>query len=276
MNEEDFIKELIRNKQKRVQHFPDKQKARYFIEELFDLLFVRTTAGEMGINTKEKYGRLKITFTELVAVSGQDDDAVRKQTAIFFEQLPLLYQFATQDAQYILDSDPAAKSIEEVLSAYPGFFATVVYRFSHQLFQQGFTMLPRFFTEYAHSKTGIDIHPGAKIGCPFAIDHGTGVVIGETSVIGNHVKIYQGVTLGALNVSKDKASIKRHPTIEDNVIIYSGATILGGDTVIGSGTIIGGNVWLTYSVPSNSVVYHKSEIRVKDNNPFPEPLNFVI
>jgi serine O-acetyltransferase len=175
-----------------------------------------------------------------------------------------------------LNSDPAAKSIEEVITAYPGFFATFVYRMAHLLCQHECILLSRFFTEYAHSKTGIDIHPAAVIGRSFSIDHGTGVVIGETTIIGDHVKVYQGVTLGALNVSKAIASTKRHPTIEDNVVIYAGATILGGNTVVGSGSIIGGNVWLTNSVPPNSVVYHKSEVHVKDNNPFPEPLNFVI
>jgi serine O-acetyltransferase len=137
-------------------------------------------------------------------------------------------------------------------------------------------ILPRIFTEYAHGKTGIDIHPGATIGKSFFIDHGTGIVIGETTVIGDNVKIYQGVTLGALNVSKDKASTKRHPTIEDNVIIYSGATILGGETIIGHDSVIGGNVWLTYSVLPNSIVYHKSEVAVKDKYPDAEVLNFVI
>jgi len=131
-------------------------------------------------------------------------------------------------------------------------------------------------SEHAHSKSGIDIHPGAEIGKSFFIDHGTGIVIGETTHIGDNVKIYQGVTLGALNVAKANASMKRHPTIEDNVIIYSGATILGGNTKIGHDSIIGGNVWITDSIPAHSVVYHKSEIKVRDNNPFPEPLNFVI
>lgn len=187
-----------------------------------------------------------------------------------------MYDQLLLDATAILQSDPAAKSIEEVMAAYPGFFATVVYRLAHLLWQQNIPVLPRYFTEYAHSRTGIDIHPGASIGHSFAIDHGTGVVIGETTVIGNGVKIYQGVTLGALNVSKENASVKRHPTIQDDVVIYAGATILGGNTTIGKGSIIGGNVWLTYSVPAASIVYHKSEINVKDSNNFPEPLNFVI
>jgi serine O-acetyltransferase len=181
-----------------------------------------------------------------------------------------------EDAEAILASDPAARSLSEVIVAYPGFYATVIYRVSHCIWSLGVTILPRLFCEFAHSKTGIDIHPGAQIGKAFAIDHGTGIVIGESTVIGNNVKMYQGVTLGALNVLKESASTKRHPTIEDDVILYSGATILGGETVIGRGSIIGGNVWLTNSVPPNSVVYHKSEIKVKDREPFPEPLNFVI
>jgi serine O-acetyltransferase len=131
-------------------------------------------------------------------------------------------------------------------------------------------------TEYAHKITGIDIHPGAVIGSPFSIDHGTGIVIGETTKIGNYVKLYQGVTLGALSVDKSKASSKRHPTIEDNVILYAGSTILGGETVVGRNCIIGGNVWLTESVAPFSVVYHKSEIIVRDQNNFREPINFII
>ena len=136
--------------------------------------------------------------------------------------------------------------------------------------------MPRLLSEFAHSKTGIDIHPNATIGESFTIDHGTGIVIGETAIIGNSVKLYQGVTLGALNVDKSQAITKRHPTIEDNVIIYSGATILGGRTVIGHDSIIGGNVWLTNSVESYSIVYHKSEIKVREKYNFSEVLNFVI
>ena len=131
-------------------------------------------------------------------------------------------------------------------------------------------------TEYAHKVTGIDIHPGAEIGCPFSIDHGTGIVVGETTRIGNSVKLYQGVTLGALSVDKSKASKKRHPTIGDNVILYAGSTILGGETIVGRDSIIGGNVWLTESIPPFSVVYHKSETIIRNQNGFQEPINFVI
>ena len=137
-------------------------------------------------------------------------------------------------------------------------------------------LFPRMITEYAHRVTGIDIHPSAEIGSPFAIDHGTGIVIGETANIGNYVKLYQGVTLGALSVDKSKASKKRHPTIEDNVVLYAGCTILGGNTVVGRNSIIGGNVWLTESIAPFSVVYHKSEIIVRNQNGFQEPINFII
>ena len=180
----------------------------------------------------------------------------------FFEKIPQIYDILKTDIQAILAGDPAAKSEFEVVRAYPGFYAISFYRFAHELYMLDIPLLPRILTEYAHSKTGIDIHPGAQIDAHFFIDHGTGVVIGETSIIGKHVKLYQGVTLGALSVDKSMVNTKRHPTVEDNVVIYSGATILGGDTVIGKQSIIGGNVWLTKSVPAYSMVYHKPEIKV--------------
>src|SRR5215218_554166 len=276
MNEAVFINEVLANKMKGTQQFPDKTVAEFFVEELFRFLFIGNAAAWNNNIALEKYRQLKNSFTVLVSETIKDDAEVKKQGAEFFYQLPFIYQALLQDAEAILDFDPAAQNISEVVVAYPGFYATVVYRVSHQLWQQGVQLLPRLFSEYAHSKTGIDIHPAAQIGAAFAIDHGTGIVIGETTVIGDRVKIYQGVTLGALNVAKSLASSKRHPTIEDEVVIYSGATILGGETVIGKGSIIGGNVWLTYSVPQNSVVYHKSEIKIKDKDPFPEPLNFII
>jgi serine O-acetyltransferase len=253
------------------QMLPDKQSTQRFIDQLFGFLFY--TGGCEPKDLDRQYDDLKKQLTQLVAACSEVNEMRANN---FFEHLANIYELLLEDAHAILNSDPAAKTIEEVITAYPGFFAIFVYRMAHLLCQQQCTILSRFFTEYAHSKTGIDIHPAAKIGRSFAIDHGTGIVIGETTVIGDHVKIYQGVTLGALSVSKSIASTKRHPTIEDGVVIYAGATILGGSTVVGAGSIIGGNVWLTYSVPSNSVVYHKSEVHVKDNNPFPEPLNFVI
>jgi serine O-acetyltransferase len=181
-----------------------------------------------------------------------------------FESLPELYRVLNTDVDAIFEGDPASRSKFEIIRAYPGFYAISFYRIAHALFDLDIPLLPRILTEYAHSRTGIDIHPAADIGEHFCIDHGTGIVIGETSVIGNHVKIYQGVTLGALSVDKNMSYIKRHPTVEDHVIIYSGATILGGDSVIGHHSIIGGNVWLTKSVAPYSTVYHKSEIEVVD------------
>ena len=175
----------------------------------------------------------------------------------FFDRIPEVKHKLELDAHAILMGDPAAVDIHEVKRTYPGFLAICYYRFAHLMDELGIPYCPRILTEDAHSRTGIDIHPKARIGLHFCIDHGTGVVIGETSVIGDRVKIYQGVTLGALSVDKEMASMKRHPTIEDDVVIYSGATILGGDTVIGASSVIGGNVWLTKSVRPNSKIYYQ-------------------
>lgn len=178
----------------------------------------------------------------------------------FFELLPLLFAKLNEDVVAMYEGDPAAKSKSEVIRTYPGFYAIAAYRIAHQLHDLGVLELPRTITEHAHSKTGIDIHPSAEIGNHFCIDHGTGVVIGETAVIGDHVKIYQGVTLGALSVSKDDAKKKRHPTLGDHVVVYAGATILGGETVIGHHSVVGGNVWLTRSVPAHSKIYYQAKM----------------
>lgn len=167
------------------------------------------------------------------------------------------------DAQAAYSKDPAAKSLNEVLIAYPGFYAIVMYRLSHILWELDIPVLPRTISEYAHSVTGADIHPGAKIGTSFFIDHATGVVIGETTVIKSNVTVYQGVTLGGMQVDKSLSSIKRHPTIEDNVTIYANATILGGDIVIGKNSTIGANVWITESIPENSLVTYQSDIKIR-------------
>lgn len=178
----------------------------------------------------------------------------------FFNSLPQLFEKINEDVEAMYDGDPAAKSKSEVIQTYPGFYAIAAYRVAHELHKLGVKGIPRVITEHAHSKTGIDIHPSAMIGNHFCIDHGTGAVIGETAVIGNHVKIYQGVTLGALSVSKDDAVRKRHPTLEDHVVVYAGATILGGETVIGHHSIVGGNVWLTRSVPAHSKIYYQAKM----------------
>lgn len=177
----------------------------------------------------------------------------------FATNLSTLHELLELDAQAIFSGDPAAASIDEVVIAYPGFLAIAMQRIAHHLHLAQVPVLPRLITECAHSRTGIDIHPGAQLGRFFCIDHGTGIVIGETAVIGEGVKIYQGVTLGALSVEKSLSMRKRHPTIEDRVVIYSNATILGGDTVIGHDAVIGGNVWLTKSIPPRTTVYHYSE-----------------
>lgn len=184
----------------------------------------------------------------------------------FYDELPAIYDLLLKDADALEKGDPAARGVEEVMRSYPGFYAISIFRIANALFKLNVPFIPRIFTELAHSKTGIDIHPGATIGEYFFIDHGTGIVIGETTKIGDNVKIYQGVTLGALSVKKVLAETKRHPTIEDNVVIYAGATILGGKTIIGENSVIGGNSWITESIESNSMVYHQPELIIKNKN----------
>jgi serine O-acetyltransferase len=179
-------------------------------------------------------------------------------TIRLLESIPDLRKTLVEDVHAAFDGDPAAKNLDEILFCYPGVSAITVFRIAHELHRLRVPLIPRMMTEYAHGKTGIDIHPGAEIGRRFFIDHGTGVVVGETSVIGNDVKLYQGVTLGALSVPRRDDQKKRHPTLEDNVTIYAGATILGGDTVIGEGSVIGGNVWLTSSVAAGSKVFGRA------------------
>ncbi|MFZ4928601.1 serine O-acetyltransferase EpsC [Chryseobacterium sp. Mn2064] len=270
-----LIQKIHHTKQNNIHGFFDKIKTKKWVKELYEVLFL-----PQNDNTEEQlekdFATLQRTLSELINTITVDKEETQFHVNRFFEALPELYDQLVLDAKSILEFDPAADSLDEVYLAYPGFFATYVYRISHQLWNQEVKILPRVISEYAHSKTGIDIHPGAVIGASFFIDHGTGIVIGETTIIGNHVKIYQGVTLGALNVSKEKANQKRHPNIEDDVIIYSGATILGGNTTIGRESIIGGNVWITQDVPAQSLVFHKSEIKIKDNSSLPESLNFVI
>jgi len=181
------------------------------------------------------------------------------ETALsFLEGIPELQATLTADVDAAYHGDPAAKSCDEIIFSYPGMYAITVYRIAHRLHEMGVPLIPRIMTEHSHSLTGIDIHPGAEIGKSFVIDHGTGIVVGETSIIGDNVRIYQGVTIGALSVPEDRCEdmrgVKRHPTIEDNVVIYSGATILGGKTIIGTRSVIGGNVWLTESIPPRTTV----------------------
>ena len=184
------------------------------------------------------------------ALSDEERARAEQASDAFINELPKIRDVLMTDADAALMGDPAASSVDEVILTYPGFRAITIYRIAHWFYKNAMPFLPRMMTEYAHGLTGIDLHPGAQIGHHFFIDHGTGVVVGESTVIGNHVKLYQGVTLGAHSVDRKLAGNKRHPTLEDHVVIYAGATVLGGDTTIGEHSIIGGNVWLTASVPS--------------------------
>lgn len=258
---------------------PSMIKAQSFTESLINFLFPfkvdrKCTLPQIELNLAQ----LHIDFKDLVGPLEQIlDRTVKEITKEFFTQIPVVYKRLLNDANNFLDFDPAARSVESVILYYPGFYAISIYRLANVLYKLKVPFLPRMMSEYAHSKTGVDIHPGATIGENFFIDHATGVVIGETTNIGNNVKIYQGVTLGAICVEKTMKGRKRHPSLEDDVIVYSGSTILGGETVIGKGTVVGGNVWLTKSVPPNSVVYHESKTVIRDSKiPGEEPINFVI
>ena len=225
-----------------------------FTKILFYGLFDAEDVREKKLNNA---GRLFLEITSTLAI----ENALDIWNDFSFKFLELRDKL-DKDAIAIEQHDPAAKSLEEVYLAYPGFHAIAVYRLSHELFKLELPVIPRMMSEYAHSITGTDIHPGATIGDSFFIDHATGIVIGETSVIKNNVKIYQGVTLGGIQVKKELATTKRHPTIEDNVVIYANATILGGDIVIGANSIIGANVWITTSVPENSIVTNQMENKI--------------
>ncbi|HEX8348631.1 MAG TPA: serine O-acetyltransferase [Hymenobacter sp.] len=233
-------------------------------EQLLQLLFPERAA--RPISSADAVAalliQLRAEFTDLLRMVAGLPRPPADMVAAFVAQLPTLRNHLLHDAAAIAAADPAAQGVTEVIATYPGFYAIALHRLSHSLHQLGVPRVPRLLSEYAHARTGIDIHPGARIGLSFCIDHGTGIVIGETTVIGAHVKIFQSVTLGALSVGKHLQGIKRHPTIEDHVVVYAGATILGGNTVVGSHSIIGGNVWLTESVPSHSRVYHRAQIQV--------------
>jgi len=253
-------------------NIPDKKGVEITVKKIFKALFPLNEdfkESKIAIPDDCFSNQLSSVFNGLTPHS----EKIQKQ---FLQNLSSIKKDLLKDAEFILQSDPAAKELVEVIAIYPGFFAIYCYRIAHSINELSVPLLPRMITEYSHKITGIDIHPGAIIGTPFSIDHGTGIVIGETSVIGKNVKLYQGVTLGALSVDKSKASKKRHPTIEDNVILYAGSTILGGDTVVGRNSVIGGNVWLTESIAPYSVVYHKSEIIVRNSSGFQEPINFII
>lgn len=256
-------------------HLPDRNSIIGIIKELRRLFFPAYFGeAQLMALSAESYAallleRIETALTAQVALSLPEDQAFAAGalTHEILEQLPRIQQMLMTDIEATFDGDPAAADKEEIIFAYPGLFAIFVYRVAHELYLRHIPMIPRMMTEYAHSRTGIDIHPGAQIGPWFFIDHGTGIVIGETTVIGSHVKLYQGVTLGALSPRAGHASLpgKRHPTVCDDVTIYSGASILGGQTVIGEHTVVGGNAFLTSSVADNThVVIHAPEMVFKN------------
>jgi serine O-acetyltransferase len=258
MDRQSIIDKINRHKKQPHLRYILKEKTEAFTNDLFYTLFDIDTPVEKNLEL------LEAQFDALVDLACWDvDKSCKKIWDSYVENLPEVLRRLNLDAEATVNCDPASLSIEEVYMAYPGFYAIAIYRLAHELYQEGFPLVPRLMTEYAHRQTGVDINPGAQIGDSFHIDHGTGVVIGETAIIKNHVKIYQGVTLGGLYVAKHLQKTKRHPTIENNVTIYANATILGGDTVIGENSVIGGNAWLTASVPANSTVFHSPEIKIK-------------
>ncbi len=257
---EDFFSERYRDHQQ-VYELPSPQLIGEWLEGVLQFLFPQYSpvrfGSERAFRLHYQTNDLKL-FTILDTLAKELPAAAGEVRADFEKGLPRIHAMLIEDAQAILDGDPAARSLTEVISTYPGFYALAIHRIAHRLCTLGVPLVPRMLSEIAHRETGIEIHPGARIGARFCIDHGTGIVIGETVEIGDDVKIYQGVTLGALSVAKAMARTKRHPTIEDRVVIYAGATILGGDTVIGKDSIIGGNTWIVKSVPPESRIYYRS------------------
>ncbi|WP_350285915.1 serine O-acetyltransferase EpsC [uncultured Croceitalea sp.] len=258
MNTQEIIAKLKQHKKQPYLDYRLKSKTEDFTNTLFYTLF------DINTDVETHLEKLERQFDELVNLAcWETHKPCTKIWENYVANLPSILEQLNLDAEAILNCDPASLSIQEVYMAYPGFYAIAIYRLANVLYKAGFPLVPRLMTEYAHRQTGVDINPGATIGKSFFIDHATGVVIGETAVIKDYVKIYQGVTLGALYVAKSLKETKRHPTIESNVTIYANATILGGETVIGENSIIGGNAWVTSSIPANSKVFHIPEIKIK-------------
>ncbi|MBL4586832.1 MAG: serine acetyltransferase [Flavobacteriales bacterium] len=254
-----FLKELFQKHRERGICLSTEEVADWF-NEVLELLYpqIGTSDFENEAVFLKHVKQLASRLSEFHScVSGSEKNLSFDE---FISGLSHIRKAVDMDIEAMFMGDPAAKSIRMVTQSYPGFYAIAAHRIAHLLLKMGIELVPRIISEHAHGRTGIDIHPAAKIGKHFCIDHGTGVVIGETTIIGNHVKIYQGVTLGGLSVDKKDAEKKRHPTIEDNVVIYAGATILGGKTTIGKGSIIGGNVWLTRSVAPETKVYYSASM----------------
>lgn len=292
----DNIIKSINNDNEEVQHFdnsplPEKEKIYQLIQDIFVILFpgyyghsgmsFATIDMRISYRVARVYEELRPqVHRELIhgcqrgpEPCGECDRAANMIVLGFLEYIPKLRAELDLDVKAAFVNDPAAVNFDEIIFSYPGLEAVSVYRVAHYFYKSGLRLIPRIMTEWAHSRTGVDIHPGAQIGKGFFIDHGTGVVIGETSIIGDNVTLYQGVTLGALNFPRDKKGqvirrSRRHPTIEDSVVIYAGATILGGETIIGKNSVIGGNVWLTESVSENSrVILKPGDLKISSRQP---------
>ena len=259
---EDFLSEL-HTAHTQASKCPPPKRVTTFFNELLGLLFPEFASTRYTERDKleAQYVSLK---KELRGILDLNSDCLKSQQPgivdRIFDDLPSIRQKLMLDIEAICEGDPAARNTSEVIRSYPGFYAIATYRFANHLLNLGIRLIPRILSENAHRRTGIDIHPGASIGDHFCIDHGTGIVIGETTEIGSHVKVYQGVTLGAMSVNKEDAKKKRHPTIGDHVVLYANATILGGETIIGERSVIGGNVWLTKSVPAGSRIYYQAKM----------------
>lgn len=259
--DKDFARKLF-EEHKSTPKYPSPGKVANWFEKVLAILFPGTCEIEFKsqVEVTTFLNKLKIDLSEILIYETLEIDSPKDEIVTrFFTELPKIKALLDKDVEGLYQGDPAAKSYAEVTRSYPGFHAIASHRISNALHLLNVSLIPRMIGELSKSLTGIDIHPGAQIGEYFCIDHGTGVVIGETSIIGNNVKLYQGVTLGALSVAKKDASIKRHPTIEDGVVIYAGATILGGKTTVGKNSVIGGNVWITKSIPADSKLYYKAE-----------------
>lgn len=276
---QEFAKTILTRREKHAYTAELKNETIFFLNEIRDFLFPHRS-GRKYYGTDDVLAKLKLLERDLQKLlrqlNGDLQDRPEEIASQFAQNLPQIHDDLWADAEFINQGDPASDCIDEVILAYPGFSAIFIYRIANLLYTLKVPIIPRIMTEQAHHLTGIDIHPGAEIETPFFIDHGTGIVIGETTVIGKNVKIYQGVTLGALSVDKNLSHTKRHPTIEDNVVIYAQAVILGGNTTVGENSVIGGNSWITKSIPGNSIVYNKSEVKVRTNKEFDEPINFII
>ncbi|MCR5502248.1 MAG: serine acetyltransferase [Lachnospiraceae bacterium] len=270
---EDYTSERVINRLD-IQNQPDKQAIIGIVDKLMKILFpgyysdrvykIYSLKNNMAAAIEDVIYHLNKQIRTVLQYSSdyvfyseeQFDGFVEKLSLDFMEKIPMIREMLEYDVEAFFEGDPAASSRAEIILSYPGFYAVSVYRLAHELFMLKVPMIPRIMTEHAHSLTGIDIHPGATIGRYFFMDHGTGIVVGETTVIGDHVKVYQGVTLGALSTKGGQKlkNVRRHPTIEDNVTIYSNASILGGQTVIGEGAVIGGSAFITESVPKGARV----------------------